>query len=58
MVWIVVVWQGLVVSAALGGKYKGPFCPQALSSKAVAKPIHTLPADFFIFDMVFYLTVS
>jgi hypothetical protein len=52
MVWIVVVWQGLVVSAALGGKYKGPFCPQALSSKAVAKPIHTLPADFFIFDMV------
>jgi hypothetical protein len=52
MVWLVGDWHGLVISAALGGKCKGPFCPQALSSRAAAKPRHMSPADFFVFDMV------
>jgi hypothetical protein len=52
MVWLVGAGQGLAISAALGGRYKGPFCPQALSSRAAAKPRHTLLADFFVFDMV------
>jgi hypothetical protein len=52
MVWLVGDWHGLAISAALGGRYSGPFCPQALSSRAAAKPRHMLPADFFVFDMV------
>jgi hypothetical protein len=52
MVWLVGAWHGLAISATLSGRYNGPFCPQALSSKAAAKPRHMLPADFFIFDMV------
>jgi hypothetical protein len=52
MVWLVGIWQGLVMNAALGGRYKGPFCPQAQSSTLAARPRHNATADFFVFDMV------
>jgi hypothetical protein len=52
MVWLSSAWQGLPISAALGGKYSGPFCPQALSSSATARLIQAADADFFVFDMV------
>jgi hypothetical protein len=52
MVWLVVVWHGLLISPALGGKYRGPFWPQALNSTQAAKPSHNATADFFVFDMV------
>jgi len=52
MVWFAGAWQGLPMSDALGGKYSGPFCPQALSSRATARLRQAADADFFVFDMV------
>lgn len=40
------------MSAALGGRYNGPFCPQAASKTVAAMARHKRPADFFVFDMV------
>jgi len=52
MVWLVSIWQGLLMSAALGGRYSGPFCPQAPNSTLAARPRHIAATDFFVFDMV------
>jgi hypothetical protein len=52
MVWLVGVWQGLLTLAALGGRNKGPFCPQALSSTVAARHKHQMLFNFFVFDMV------